>query len=93
MFFGYSDIHLVFGSVLISVRLFRYRNIGTIRIFENFGPVLVLVLINLVRFFGSGFLSRASFSHSNTIFTLINILLRIKDLYDRMQRDNTGGDF
>jgi len=54
--FIYSGTHLVFGSVPVRLSYFRYKNIGTVRIFEDINPVPVSGI--LVRFFGSVILPR-----------------------------------
>ena len=38
----------IFSDIRVTIQFFGYRNIGTIRVFEGFGPISVSV--NLVRF-------------------------------------------
>ena len=55
----------IFSDIRVTIQFFGYRNIGTIRVFEGFGPISVSVSVNLVRFrFGFSvlvFLAKAIF--------------------------------
>ena len=55
--FIYSGIRSVFGSVPVRFGYFGYKNTGTVRIFEDIGPVPVSGIS--VRFFGSGYFAQA----------------------------------
>ena len=49
----YSGTHSILGLILVQFGYFGYRNIGTVRIFEGFGPVPIQGISVRFRFFSS----------------------------------------